>query len=71
MNKPIDNFTENTEAMTVYFVVCSSVPDALLSPVSSSNTPVRYYDLQGREVDSSAKGVIIVRQGDAVRKVIR
>lgn len=37
----------------------------------NNNAPIRYYDLQGREVDSSAKGLIIVRQGDMVKKVIR
>ena len=35
------------------------------------NTPVRYYDLQGREVDASHRGLVIMRQGSTSKKVIR
>ena len=35
----------------------------------SGKTP-RYFDLQGREVNGSTKGLIIRRQGDEVKKVI-
>jgi hypothetical protein len=34
------------------------------------NAPTSYFDLQGREVNGSTKGLIIRRQGDAVKKVI-
>lgn len=44
-----------------------------IAPVlnTDSDAPVRYYDLNGREVDASARGVIIVKQGNSVRKVVR
>ena len=44
-----------------------------IAPVLStdSDAPVRYFDLNGREVDASARGVIIVKQGNSVRKVVR
>lgn len=61
-------FSQWSEEKTFIF---SGSTDILLPSVNNSNAPVRYYDLQGREVDSSAKGVIIVRQGDAVKKVIK
>jgi len=35
------------------------------------NAPVRYFDLQGREVDASHRGLVIMRQGNTVKKVIR
>ena len=35
------------------------------------DSPVRYYDLNGREVDASARGIIIVKQGNSVKKVVR
>ena len=63
-----DRYSQWSEEKTFTF---SGSTDILLPYVNNSNAPVRYYDLQGREVDSSTKGVIIVRQGDAVRKVIR
>ena len=37
---------------------------------SPSYDGYRYFDLQGREVDGSTKGLIIRRQGDEVKKVI-
>ena len=43
-----------------------------ISPVSVSDAdaPVRYYDMQGRKVDASSRGILIRRQGNDVRKVI-
>ena len=38
---------------------------------SDVNAPVRYYDLQGREVDASHRGMVIMRQGSTSKKVIR
>ncbi len=35
-----------------------------------TNAPSRYFDLQGREVNGSTKGLIIRRQGDEVKKVL-
>ena len=37
---------------------------------SSANESTSYFDLQGREVNGSTKGLIIRRQGDEVKKVI-
>lgn len=55
-------------------IVTSS--DAIPEPAGIQNIPakpaasVRYFDLQGREVNGSTKGLIIRRQGDEVKKVI-
>ena len=38
--------------------------------ITPATAPVRYFDLQGREVNGSTKGLIIRRQGDEVKKVI-
>lgn len=38
---------------------------------SDANAPARYFDLSGREVDASARGVIIIKQGNTTRKVVR
>ena len=38
---------------------------------SDVNAPVRYFDLQGREVDASHRGLVIMRQGSTSKKVIR
>lgn len=35
-----------------------------------SNAPVRYFDLQGREVSADTKGLLIRKQGNSVKKVI-
>ena len=35
-----------------------------------TNAPSRYFDLQGREVNGSTKGLVIRKQGDEVKKVI-
>lgn len=34
------------------------------------NAPVRYFDLQGREVPGDTKGLLIRKQGNSVKKVI-
>jgi hypothetical protein len=55
-------------------IVTSS--DAIPEPAGIQNIPakpaasVRYFDLQGREVNGSTKGLLIRRQGDEVKKVI-
>ncbi len=38
--------------------------------ISNSDTTVRYFNLQGREVDANTQGLVIVKQGDSVKKVI-
>ena len=35
------------------------------------DVPLRYFDLSGREVDASARGVIIIKQGNITKKVVR
>lgn len=37
---------------------------------ADENTPVRYYDLQGREVSSTTRGVLIRKQGHNTKKVL-
>lgn len=45
---------------------------ALPQQEESSNAPVRYYDLQGREVvPGQTKGLVIERQGSRTRKIMR
>lgn len=36
-----------------------------------TDSPVRYYDLNGREISGNAKGIVIRKQGKDVRKVMR
>lgn len=36
-----------------------------------SSTAIRYYDLQGHEVNASAKGLLIMKQGSTVKKVVK
>ena len=43
--------------------------DAIEAPAEPA--AIRYYDLQGREVDASHRGLTIVRQGGSVKKVVR
>ena len=38
---------------------------------TDGNAPVRYFDLSGREVDASARGVIIIKRGNTTKKVVR
>ena len=44
---------------------------AVTAPTADGNAPARCYDMQGREVGSGAKGLIIVKQGNEVRKVMK
>ena len=37
---------------------------------STDNAPVRYFDMQGREVTGQTKGLLIRKQGNSVKKVI-
>ena len=46
-------------------------PTAIMGITSDVNAPIRYFDLQGREVDASHRGLVIMRQGNTVKKVIR
>ena len=47
----------------------TGIQNILAKPIVSVE-PVRYFDLQGREVNGSTKGLLIRRQGDEVKKVI-
>ena len=53
--EPVKNFTP-TAIKSIYV----STPDA----------PVRYYDLSGHEVSGSARGLLIVKKGNQVSKII-
>ena len=44
---------------------------AIMGVRTDGNAPVRYFDLSGREVDASARGVIIIKQGNTTKKVVR
>jgi len=48
-----------------------NVTTAIQSPVTTpSDASVRYFDLQGREVPSTAKGLLIRKQNNEVKKVM-
>jgi len=48
-----------------------NVTTAIQSPVATpSDASVRYFDLQGREVPSTAKGLLIRKQNNEVKKVM-
>ena len=38
---------------------------------ADADAPVRYFDLQGREVTSDHRGLVIMKQGNVVKKVMR
>ena len=59
-------FSQWSEQKTFTF---SSTGINVIRPASSDQT-VHRYDLQGREVDGSTKGLLIRRQGNEVKKVI-
>lgn len=44
---------------------------AIIDINRDANAPVRYFDLSGREVDASARGLLIIKKGNEVRKIIR
>ncbi len=46
-------------------------PSAVKSIIrNNSQAPVRYYDLQGREVSRDTRGILIRKQGNEIRKVM-
>ncbi len=47
----------------------TGIQAAVIEP--SCSTPVRYFDLQGREVGNSAHGLVIMKQGNVVKKVMK
>lgn len=49
--------------------VPTAISDVRVS--AESDAPARYYDLQGRQVDASTRGLVIMRQGNSVKKVVR
>jgi hypothetical protein len=49
-----------------------NLPTAIQSvSVMKDNSPVRYFDLQGREVGKDARGLVIMKQGNVVKKVMK
>lgn len=46
-------------------------PTAIRTLSLSSDVVARYYNLQGREVGSDTRGLVIMKQGNTVRKVVR
>jgi len=57
-------------------IVSSEVPDeptaiqSVKSAAAAVGSSVRYYDLQGREVDSQTPGLLIRKQGSKVKKIM-
>ncbi len=44
---------------------------AITADTDNSSNTLRYFDLQGREVDANAHGLVIVKQGNTVKKVFK
>lgn len=62
-----------TISETPTYISGSEVPSAIREvnkPTVNTTAAPRYFDLQGREVNGSTKGLIIRRQGDEVKKVL-
>ena len=62
-----------TISETPTYISGSEVPSAIREvnkPTVNTTSVPRYFDLQGREVNGSTKGLIIRRQGDEVKKVL-
>lgn len=56
---------------TVGAALSSTAIHEVRQPVTVPSSAVRYYDLNGREVDASAKGLVIRRQGNNVQKIFK
>ena len=63
------NITKDANGVITVSEAQSAVTGINHVVMPSGKTP-RYFDLQGREVDGSTKGLIIRRHGDEVKKVI-
>lgn len=50
--------------------IATELPTGIISHPVSSDAPIRYYDLQGHKVNGDTRGLLIMKQGDAVKKVI-
>lgn len=62
---------ENTYSQWSKNKTFSFDPTAISEVVTDKHEPIRYFDLSGREVDASAHGVLIMKQGNKTRKVVR
>lgn len=62
-----NRYSQWSEEKTFVF---SESTDISMPSAYSNHEPINYYDLQGRKVDNTTKGVIIRRQGKETKKVI-
>jgi len=53
------------------FEFSSTGIQSIASEALNANAPARYFDLQGREVGKDARGLVIMKQGNVVKKVIK
>jgi len=49
----------------------TAVQSIVVDTGTSSDKSVRYFDLQGREVDADTHGLVIIKQGNTVKKVFK
>lgn len=53
------------------FEFSSTGIQSIASEALNANAPARYFDLQGREVGKDARGLVIMKQGNVVKKVMK
>lgn len=60
-----------TKTADQLFTITMAEPTSIKQLSVPVDATLRYYNLQGHEVSSNTRGLLIVRQGDTVRKVVR
>ena len=70
MSKPIEYITENTNTLTISFLACRPIADKIDAIVTNRIDSPRYFDLQGREVPADTKGLLILKRGNSVEKLV-
>lgn len=60
-----------TKAADQSLTVTTAEPTGITPLPVSTDAPIRYYNLQGHAVSSDIRGLLIVKQGNTVKKVVR
>lgn len=76
MNKPITNIVQNADGTIDFDFMGGSSTHVIITGVKAidavaDQSSKEYFDLQGRPVSSTARGLVIVRQGNKVTKVLK
>lgn len=64
-------YSEWSEQKTFSFSVGTGIFSLPMPVTIVHDTKTRYYDLQGREVGNDARGLLIMKQGNTIKKILR